>query len=92
MKFKYTVIFLDDTTGVVGTCVQTADDQHEAMRITANEIEAKNSNSSNIQIICAVTGDVETCPPCEDSGKAAYVADLTSDEELIEESDEVPAL
>lgn len=81
MKKKWTVIALDDSTGQVITCVQEAGDPHEAMRMTAIEIEAKNENCSDIQIICAVTGDVETCPPCEDSGKAAYVADLTGEEE-----------
>lgn len=75
---QWTVIVLWDETGEVTTHLQAVAEPHEAMQLTARELYDKGNHEC--QVITAVAGDVLTMPPCEDSGKAAYVTDLKGDE------------
>lgn len=67
---RYTVIRLHDDTGEVGADTVVAVGPHEAMSKVAKR------QDSNTQIIGAIEGTITICPPCEDSGKAAWVVDL----------------
>jgi len=71
----FTVISLDDN-GVVISCLQKATDEHHAMQLTATEINARDTDVGDVQIICAIRGDQDIVPPCDDSGKAAWTCDL----------------
>jgi hypothetical protein len=80
---KFTVITLRDDTGEVMSCVQRAHDPHEAMAQVATAIHKSMTYSSDTQVICAIPGDHDIMQPCEDSSKAAYVADLIEEEEEV---------
>ena len=74
---QYTVICLDDTTGIVINSVHEAVDEYAAMATVGKDITDKDDGSGrDIQVICAIEGDHVVYPPCEDSGKACYAADL----------------
>lgn len=67
----YTVIGIWDETGVVYTEHVNAASPHEAMRIVAS------GGYPPDQILGALEGSHFLTAACEDSGKAAYVEDLT---------------
>ena len=74
----WTVISMNGDGVVTTTLQDRAGDPHTAMRFTANELR----DDGDTQIICAVSnGGTLFIPPCEDSGKAAYIVDLKGDDE-----------
>lgn len=76
----WTVIALHDSTGKVYTAVQNVAEPHEAIAMTAREIKTR-PGWDDVQIVCTVAGDCLTIMPCEDSSKAAYVADLGNEDD-----------
>lgn len=78
-KTTYTVIGHQPLTGEVVTSVQVAEDPHEAMAQMATEVFAE--EGAGMDILCAIKGDHETVPACEDAGKSADVADLAEEAE-----------
>lgn len=70
----YTVIGVYDSTGQVYATSTKAKDYHEAMANVANEVDE--DDRDDLQIVCAMIGELIITPPCEDSGKTAYCSDL----------------
>lgn len=84
----FTVIALHDETGEVITQVIQAEDQHDAMQQFANHVAAE--GSGDLQIVCCVAGAIpesDIVCPCEDAGKACYIADLVGENEDDEDED-----
>lgn len=74
----YTVIGIYDSTGQVYASSAEANDPFEAMRLVAHGVAE--DDRDDLQIICAVEGDLSVRCPCDDSGKTAYASDLTDEE------------
>lgn len=82
----WTVISLNGD-GVVKATLQCASDPHEAIQMTARELE----DDGDTQIICAVSeSGTLVIPPCEDSGKAAYLQDLKGEDVPVAEIERHP--